>query len=64
MPERSKRVVLYDPEKLEKVNPETQQLLKKYKVDMSLRDLSEKTIYQYEKDLQQWFIYILDNQFN
>lgn len=64
MPERSKRVVLYDPEKLEKVNPETQMLLKKYKVDMSLRDLSEKTIYQYEKDLQQWFIYILDNQFN
>ena len=64
MPERSKRVVMYDPEKLEKVNSETQQLLKKYKVDMSLRDLSEKTIYQYEKDLQQWFIYILDNQFN
>lgn len=61
---RSKRVVLYDPEKLEKINPETQKLLQKYKVDMSLRDLSEKTIYQYEKDLQQWFIYILDNQFN
>ena len=61
---RSKRVVLHDPEKLEKINPETQKLLQKYKVDMSLRDLSEKTIYQYEKDLQQWFIYILDNQFN
>lgn len=64
MPERSKRVVLHDPEKLKQINEETQMLLKKYKVDMSLRDLSEKTIYQYEKDLQQWFIYILDNQFN
>lgn len=64
MPERSKRVVLHDPEKLKQINDETQMLLKKYKVDMSLRDLSEKTIYQYEKDLQQWFIYILDNQFN
>ena len=64
MPERSKRIVLHDKEKLEKVNPETLSLMKKYKIDMSLRELSEKTIYQYEKDLDQWFIYILDNQFN
>lgn len=64
MPERSKRIVLSDPKKLEKVNPETQKLMKKYEVDMSLRELSEKTIYQYKKDLEQWFIYIHDNQFN
>ena len=64
MPERSKRIVLFDKNKLEQVNSETLALMKKYKIDMSLRDLSEKTIYQYEKDLQQWFIYILDNQFN
>ena len=64
MPERSKRIVLSDPEKLEKINPETQKLMKKYEVDMSLRELSEKTIYQYKKDLEQWFIYIHDNQFN
>lgn len=64
MPERSKRIVLFDKEKLEKVNPETLSLMKKYKIDMSLRELSEKTIYQYEKDLDQWFIYILENQFN
>lgn len=31
---------------------------------MSLRELSPKTICQYEKDLEQWFIYIYDNQFN
>ena len=64
MAERSKRIVLFDKEKLEKVNPETLSLMKKYKIDMSLRELSEKTIYQYEKDLDQWFIYILENQFN
>lgn len=64
MPERSKRIVLFDKNKLEQVNSETLALMKKYKIDMSLRDLSEKTIYQYEKDLDQWFIYIHDHQFN
>ena len=64
MPERSKRIVLHDKDKLEQVNPETLALMKKYKIDMSLRELSEKTIYQYEKDLEQWFVYIHDNQFN
>ena len=64
MAERSKRIVLSDPEKLAKVCPETLSLMKKYEIDMSLRELSEKTIYQYKKDLEQWFIYILDNQFN
>ena len=64
MPERSKRIVLSDKNKLEQVNSETLALMKKYKIDMSLRELSEKTIYQYEKDLEQWFIYIHDHQFN
>ena len=64
MPERSKRIVLFDKNKLEQVNSETLALMKKYKIDMSLRELSEKTIYQYEKDLEQWFIYIHDHQFN
>lgn len=64
MPERSKRIVLHDDEKLKQINPETQKLMQKYKIDMSLRDLSPKSIYGYEKDLNQWFIYILDHQFN
>lgn len=64
MPERSKRIVLHDEEKLKQINPETQKLMQKYKIDMSLRDLSPKSIYGYEKDLNQWFIYILDHQFN
>lgn len=64
MPERSKRIVLHDEEKLKQINPETQKLMQKYKIDMSLRDLSPKSIYGYEKDLNQWFIYILEHQFN
>lgn len=64
MPERSKRIVLHNKEKLKQINPETQKLMQKYKIDMSLRDLSPKSIYSYEKDLNQWFIYILDHQFN
>lgn len=64
MPERSKRIVLHNEEKLKQINPETQKLMQKYKIDMALRDLSPKSIYSYEKDLNQWFIYILDHQFN
>ena len=64
MPERSKRIVLHNEEKLKQINSETQKLMQKYKIDMSLRDLSPKSIYSYEKDLNQWFIYILDHQFN
>ena len=64
MAERSKRIMLYDKEKIKKINEDTQKLLKKYEIDMSLRELSPNTIYSYKKDLEQWFIYILDNQFN
>lgn len=63
MPERSKRI-LYDEKKLELINSETKKLMQKYTIDMSLRELSPKTIYQYQKDLEQWFVYILDNQEN
>ena len=64
MPERSKRICFYDNEKLKLINEENLALWKKYKVDMTLRDLSQNTIDAYENDLHQWFIYILDNQFN
>ena len=64
MPERSKRIMMYDKDKLHKINSETQKLMQKYKIDMSLRELSPKSIYNYESDLNQWFIYILDYQFN
>lgn len=63
MPERSKRI-LYDEKKLKQINAENKKLMQKYTIDMSLRELSPKTIYQYQKDLEQWFVYILDNQEN
>lgn len=61
---RSKRICMYDEEKLKNINPETLKLFEKYKVDMSIRDLSENTIYGYITDLQQWFIFMHDKQFN
>ena len=64
MSERSKRIVMYDEDKLEHINPETLKLFQKYQVDMSIRDLSVNTINAYNIDLRQWFIYMYDNQFN
>ena len=64
MAERSKRIVLSDKEKLERVNEQTKGLLKKYKMDMELRELSTNSIYQYMTDINQWLIYVYDNQGN
>lgn len=64
MAERSKRICMYDKDKLEHINPETLKLFNKYLIDMSIRDLSENTIEAYKSDLYQWFIYMHDNQFN
>lgn len=64
MAERSKRIYLYDEQKLKQVNPETMKLYNKYKIDMTIRELSKNTIDQYESDIFQWLIYILDNQAN
>ena len=58
------RIVLHDKAKLEMINPENRALLQRYKMDMSMRNLSEKTQEHYTLDLNQWFIYILDNQGN
>lgn len=64
MPKISPKIHFYDEEKLKNINPETMKLWNKYKVDMSLRELSEKTIAGYENDCQHWFIYIHDQQGN
>lgn len=64
MATRSKRVTLYDPQKAKDINQETLKLFQKYQIDMSIRDLSETSIKQYNSDLMQWFIYMHDNQFN
>ena len=55
---------MFDEEKAKDINPETLKLFQKYQIDMSIRDLSPTTIYGYNSDLMQWFIYMHDNQFN
>jgi site-specific recombinase XerD len=64
MAERSKRIEMSDDVKIEKLNVKTVKYYNKYEVDMSIRELSPKTIYNYKTDLYQWFIYVLDNQGN
>lgn len=54
----SPKLRFYDEEKLKNINKETLKLYNKYKVDMSLRELSDKTVYGYDNDLSHWFIYI------
>lgn len=61
---RSKMLCLLDHDKLKKINSESKQLVKAYKRDMTLRELSDKTIDGYISDLNQWLIYVLDNQDN
>lgn len=64
MAEMSKKIKFYDPVKLKNINKETMKLYDKYKIDMTIRELSEKTIAGYENDLSHWFIFIYDNQDN
>jgi len=64
MATRSKRITMYDAEKLKLINPESLKMIHKYKQDMSIRELSPKTVYNYLTDLNQWLIYVYDNQFN
>lgn len=56
MATRSKRIT-FDVNKSE-LNEESVDLLKKYKSQMTIKELSEKTIYNYECDLYAWFSYI------
>lgn len=64
MAERSKRIKLYDADKMEHINPETLKLFQKYQIDMSIRDLSVNSVNAYNADLRQWFIFMYDKQFN
>lgn len=61
--ERSKRIV-FDINFEKDINPENLNLLRKHKMDMELRELSPKSIYNYERDLIQWLSYLCKNQFN
>lgn len=61
--QRSKRIVIDDKYE-QQINPDNLKLLKKYKRDMEIRELSKNTIYGYERDLMQWFSYLAKEQFN
>lgn len=62
--ERSKRICIGMDITDDMINPENLKLLEKYKRDMMMRELSEKTIYSYECDLKAWFRYLHIEQFN
>lgn len=64
MAKMSRKIAFYDEEKIKNINSETIKLWNKYKIDMSIRELSENTINGYWNDIQQWCIYIYDNQDN
>ena len=49
---------------MNKLINKTKKIYNKYKIDMTLRELSPKTIEAYESDIKQWFIFILENQDN
>lgn len=64
MAQMSKKIHFHDDEKLKNINPETMRLWNKYLVDMSIRELSPKSVLGYTNDIQHWFIYIYDYQGN
>lgn len=61
--ERSKRIT-FDRNLEDTANDENLKYLQRYKIDMELRELSSKSIYNYERDLLNWFAYLNKNQFN
>lgn len=64
MAQISKKIKFRDDEKLKNINKETLKLVDKYKIDMSIRELSKGSIDGYINDLEHWLIYIYDNQDN
>lgn len=64
MSKKSSPIRLYDESKISQINKDTLKYWNRYEMDMSLRELSEKTIYNYRSDAFQWFIFIYDNQGN
>lgn len=58
MTKRSKRILLTESVNKSKLNKDNIKLFNKYKIDMSIRELSPKTIYNYETDYYAWLSYI------
>lgn len=61
--ERSKRII-FSQKHEDDINPKNLKLLEKYEMDMEIRELSPKSIYNYKRDLIQWMSYLNREQFN
>ena len=61
MAQLSPKIRFYNEEKIAKINPKTLELWKKYKIDMTLRELSPNSINGYYNDLLHLWIYAYDN---
>lgn len=57
----SPKIHFYDEEKIRHINPETLKLWNRYKIDMTLRELSPGSIEGYYNDLLHLWIYAYDN---
>lgn len=61
MAQLSPKIHFYDKEKISQLNPETLKLWNRYKIDMTLRELSPGSIDGYYNDLLHLWIYTYDN---
>lgn len=64
MAQLSPKIKFYDKEKLKKINPETLAFWKKYEIDMSLRELSDKSKAGYRNDMEHVWLFLYDNYDN
>ena len=55
---RSKRITITNQVDKTKYNRESLKLIRKYKIDMGLRELSDKTVYNYLSDINSWLAYV------
>lgn len=58
------RIVLYDNEKAQLINPANLDVLRRYKIDMNIRGLAESTQNAYVSDIHRWFMFIYEYQHN
>lgn len=62
--ERSKRIIIAKDLEESELNPENMKLLKLYERDMIMRELSQASIYNYKRDIIQWFKFMKTVQFD
>jgi site-specific recombinase XerD len=60
---RSKRIVT-NPESIKLINEHNQKIMSRYKTEQKMKGLSEKSIYNYEKDLLHFLAWNVEENFN